>query len=751
MKKIYTLLLFSLIVSIEINAQLNFFRNDAIVVLDSNNDTLKNPWAGGLNSVQFSEVDLNLDAINDLVVFDRTGDRISTYINTGIANQVTYKHDPSYLQFLPKMNSWALFRDFNCDGKMDIYTSFSGGVRIYKNTSTSVLLSFAMEDSLVYSNFDPDSINPNMIPVYVSQADIPAIDDIDNDGDLDILTFDVPGSRVVYHKNLAIENHGVCDSTFYELRNKCWGYFEENAASSNIIIYDTCSFNTGNPENYKYSGGNKHSGSSLFTLDVDANNSKELVLGDVSSNHLTLLTNSDVSPNLNASSITAVDTTFPSNTQSTNPVDLYSFPAGFYLDVNNDNIKDLIVSTNNAFNCLNDTNILFYENSNADNNPDFNLIQSNFLQDGMIEVGEGAHPVFFDYNSDGLLDIVIGSYGLYKPNSTPNHKASLWLYENIGTANSPAFKLISNDYLGISSINLDFNFNQPATRLMPTFGDIDGDGDDDLLIGDFYGYIHFFENSAGIGNPCVFTLNQVNYQNIDAGLYAAPQLIDLNRDNLLDLVIGERYGEFRYYENTGTSSSPIFTWVTNTLGNVDTKRYTEFAGNSTPYIFDDGGNYVMLSGSVNGYIYRYGNIDGNLGGTFTTLDSTYLNMWEGVQTAINGSDLDNDGTIDLLIGNYSGGISFYKGDSPTNLYSKNELIDINIYPNPANDLIKIDLGVNNINNATIELIDIMGKTLQHKIVTNQLVYFNLEGISQGVYLIKFKNNLGNQVYKIIKK
>lgn len=751
MKKIYILILFSLIVTVEINAQLNFFRNDAIVVLDNNNDTLKNPWAGGLNSSQFSEVDLNLDAINDLVVFDRSGNRVSTYINAGTANQVTYKHDPSYLQFLPKLYNWALFRDFNCDGKMDIYTAFSGGVRIYKNTSTSTLLSFALEDSLVYSNFNPDSINPNFIPIYVSSADIPAIDDIDNDGDLDILTFDVPGSRVVYHKNLAIENHGVCDSTFYELRNKCWGFFEENAASSHIVIYDTCSFNNGNPENYKYSGGNKHSGSSLFTLDVDANNSKDLVLGDVAANNLTLLINSDASPNLTASSITAVDTAFPSNNQSTIATDLHYFPAGFYLDVNNDNIKDLIVSTNNAFNCSNDTNVLFYENSNATNNPNFNLIQSNFLQDGMIEVGEGAHPVFFDYNADGLLDIVIGSYGLYKPNTTPNYKASLWLYENIGTTNSPAFKLISNDYLGISSINLDFLSNQPATRLMPTFGDIDGDGDEDLLIGDFYGYIHFFENTAGIGNPSVFILNQVNYQSIDVGLFAAPQLIDLNRDNLLDLVIGERYGNFRYYENTGTSSSPTFTWVTDSLGYVDTKRSNEFAGNSTPYIFDDNGNYTMLAGSINGYIYRYGNIDGNLSGSFTLLDSTYLNIWEGVQTAINGSDLDNDGTIDLLIGNYSGGISYYKGDSPTSIYSNTELTDINIFPNPTNNIININLGINNLENSTIELIDLVGKIILNKIVTKQLVTFNLEGISQGVYLIKFKNNLGSQVYKIIKK
>jgi hypothetical protein len=731
-----------------VNGQISFSRNDAVVVLDSNNDTLKNPWAGGLNSVQFSELDLNIDGINDLVVFDRTGNRISTYINAGTPNKVTYKHAPIYLPLFPEMSHWALFRDYNCDGKMDIYTYHSGGVRIYKNTSTTVL-SFALEDSLVYSNFNPDSITPNMIPIYVSGADLPAIDDIDGDGDLDILTFDVPGTRVVYHKNLSIENHGTCDSINYELRNKCWGFFEENAVNSSIVIYDTCSFNTGSPE--KYTGGNKHAGSSLFSLDIDASGSKEIVLGDVSANNLTLLVNGDSSPNLTASSITAVDTAFPANHSSTIPVDLYSFPAGFYLDVNNDNKKDLISSTNNNFNCLNDSNVWFYENTNATNNPNFNFVQTNFLQDGMIEVGEGAHPVFFDYNADGLQDLIIGSYGLYNPSTIPNHKASLWLYENVGSAGSPTFKLITQDYLGISSMNLDFIGNQPAVRLLPTFGDLDGDGDEDMLIGDFYGYLSYFENSAGPGNPVSFSLNTVNYQNIDAGLYASPQLIDLNRDNLLDLVIGERYGYFRYYENIGTSTAPNFSLTNDSLGNVHSKRANEFAGNSTPFIFDDGGSYVMLSGSINGYIYRYGNIDGNLNGTFTLMDSTYLNIWEGSQTAIHGKDIDNDGVIDVAIGNYSGGVALYKGDIPTVIKPDSKLSEILISPNPTQNIININLGNNDFSNSTIEILDLLGKTVYKETVTQQQLKIDLNKLTSGVYLVRFSNTVGNQVKKIIKK
>lgn len=732
-------------------AQLNFFRNDNIPVLKINADTLKNPWAGGFNSVQFSPLDLDLDGINDLVVFDRTGDRVATFINDGTPNQVTYKHAPQYLTFLPKMNHWALFRDFNCDGKMDIFTYHSGGVRIYKNTSVS-FLDFTLEDSLVYSNFQPDSLTPNMIPLYVSGSDLPAIDDIDGDGDLDILTFDVPGTRVVYHKNLAMENYGVCDSTSFELRNKCWGYLREDAFSSNILIYDTCSFNIGNPERYAATEkGQLHSGSSLFTLDVDASGSKDLVLGDIGANNLTLLINGDASPNFTASSITSVDTTFPANHQSTVPVDMYIFPAGYYMDLNNDGVKDLVSSTNQNFNCLNDQNVWYYENNNATNNPDFSFITNSFLQEGMIEVGEGAHPVFFDYNADGLLDIIIGSYGTFNIANNPTHKATLWLYENIGTATNPAFQLVTDDYVGISAMNLNIPANLPAERLMPTFGDIDGDGDQDMLIGDFFGYLHYFENTAGVGNPANFVLNQAQYQGIDIGIYAAPQLIDLNRDNLLDIVIGERYGNFRYFENTGNATNPVFTWVTDTLGNINTKRVNEFNGNSTPFVYDDAGQYVLFSGSVNGYIYRFGNIDGNLNGTFTLLDSTYLNIWEGVQTAIHGGDLDNDGTIDLLVGNYSGGIAFYKGDKPTSIFQTKNLSGINVYPNPSTGMFQLDIGLNTLENAQIIVTDLIGNTIIQKQITNQISTIDLSYKASGIYLVKFENTIGNQVFKLIKK
>ena len=745
---------FTTLCFVKVYGQINFMRYDTVIVLANNGDTLENPWAGGFNSVQFSEVDLNLDGKKDLFVFDRTGNRISTYINAGIPNQVSYKHDPSYIKYFPALRDWVLFRDYNCDGKMDIFTYYSGGMSAYKNTSTSTLLDFTLDTNLVYSDYNPDTA-PNFINLYISSADIPAIDDIDGDGDLDVLTFSITGSYVEYHKNLSMEKNGNCDSLDFQLRNKCWGFFRENFSNNSVTLYDTCSFNINNPE--RNSGGNKHAGSTLFTLDVDANNSKELVLGDISFSNFTMLTNGDASPNLDASSMIAQDSVFPQNNTNTLATDIAIFPAGFYLDVNNDNVKDLIAATNCYNGCKNSSNVWYYNNTNATNQPDFNYTTDAFLQEGMIEIGEGAHPVFFDYNADGLMDIIVASFGDYNPNLVPIppiiYESGLYLYENIGTIINPAYQLVNTDYAGIATLNLDISGNRPSLGLSPTFGDMDGDNDLDMLIGDFNGKIHRFENTAGAGNPAVFALVAPEYLNIDVGNDATPLLYDINKDLLIDLIIGSRNGTFTYYRNSGTTSIPNFVLITDSLGKVTTKRYYDFKGNSNPFIIDSAGTTILYSGAENGYIYKFGNIDGNLAGTFS-IDSSYLNIWEGITSYVNLADVTNDGNLDMLVGNYSGGVAFYKGDTSAVVISvkENKIIsELGIYPNPTKNNITLDLGNNDINNARIEITDLLGKTIYYQKVSEKKITLSLGNYSRGVYLIKFSNNIGSKVYKVVKE
>ena len=737
--------IFLLLISISLAAQVNFSSNADIIVLENNGDTLKNPWVGGLNYPQFSEIDLNLDGIKDLFVFDKQDDRILPYINNGIPNQVSYTHAPEYVQDFPKFKDWVLLRDYNCDGKMDVFTLSSAGVAVYENTSTSTL-SFTLVTNRIFSNYQP-----NMIGLLITSADIPAIDDIDGDGDLDILTFSTAGSHVEYHKNLSIENYGTCDSLTFELRNSCWGFFKENFSDNTVVLNDTCGLNVSNPE--KGIGGNKHAGSTLLTLDVDSNGTKELVLGDISFSNLLLLYNNDVTIDLTGSNIISQDTLFPANNLSTTPVDMNLFPAGYYLDINNDNVKDLVVSSNCFFGCENDNNIWYYENNHVNNKPHFNLVKTGFLQEEMIEVGEGSYPVFFDYNADGLQDIVVGNYGDFDLSvGALGYKPSLSLYENIGTPTLPAYQLIDSDYVSLSTLNLDLAGNQPTLRLTPTFGDLDNDNDLDMIIGDHYGYLHYFTNTAGTGNTASFVLSAPQYFGIDIGNYASPQLIDLDRDNLLDLVIGNRNGYVSYYRNTGTASLPNFTFITDSLGYMKTMGYNENNGISTPFVFDDGGNYKIIAGSTKGYLYYYDNIDGNLSGTFNIIDSTFLNILEGSRSYVSLADVTNDGDIDMLIGSYAGGVTFYEGVDPAAVKSNIADLDlIKIYPNPTKNSLTIDFGLNDLSDAYVTITDMIGKTIFEDEPRKRKMNINLNNYSRGVYLVQFSNKISKVVYKIIKQ
>lgn len=97
-----------------------------------------------------------------------------------------------------------------------------------------------------------------------------------------------------------------------------------------------------------------------------------------------------------------------------------------------------------------------------------------------------------------------------------------------------------------------FNYN----GIYPSFGDLDGDTLPDMLIGDNYGYFHFFKNN-GTATPFT-TVTTPQVAGIDVGQSARPFLYDLNKDGLMDILIGTRDGYVQYYWNFGTKISPLF-------------------------------------------------------------------------------------------------------------------------------------------------------------------------------------------------
>ena len=129
MYKKNTVIILFLLFSFCTKAQLYFSENNSVknnsVKVNSTEDSCDFPWTGGMNSCQFSDIDLNLDGIMDLFVFDRYGNRILTFINGGTPDSVDYSYAPQYKENFPKLYDWVILEDYNADGKKDIFTDFS--------------------------------------------------------------------------------------------------------------------------------------------------------------------------------------------------------------------------------------------------------------------------------------------------------------------------------------------------------------------------------------------------------------------------------------------------------------------------------------------------------------------------------------------------------------------------------------------------------------------------------------------------
>jgi hypothetical protein len=721
------------LVYLSANAQLYFNRTDTVIVQTANGTILKNPWAGGLNFLQVSDIDLNYDGIMDLFVFDRTGNKVSTFVNGGTANTIDYIYDHQYVEKFPKLDSWALLRDYNCDGKMDIFSHTNLGIMVYKNDGDAVNgLHFTLVKQTLYSYFIDTNPPANYLNLYVTSTDIPAIYDVDNDGDIDVLTFDFAGSRMQWNKNFSLENYGTCDSlNYFMLVDECFGDFAENF-SNNSVTVDVCSpiDHLAPLDETLESRSSRHAGSCTLCADLNGDTLVDLVLGDISFNNITYLENGGT---LQMADIVGQQTNFPSyNTPVNSPL----FPCSFYVDVNNDSVRDLLVSPNANTCSFSDKSLWYYKNTNKDDSAYFEFQQMNFLQNEMIEVGEGAYPSFVDFNADGLTDIIVGNYGY--PNSGCVYTSKLTALKNIGTSGQPKFELFSKDYANLGALNFQ--------NMVPTFGDLDNDGDQDMIIGASDGRMYYYQNVAAPGLTANFTLNPTLFSGILFGQVVAPQLVDVNRDNKLDLLCGRSNGKLNYYKNIGTIANPSFSADSANyfFGNVNVIPINSSNGYSFPCLFENNGSYDLLVGSSNGKIYHYNNIDGNLNGAFTLLDSTFQNLYEGERCAPVVFDINHDNQLDLVVGNFSGGISFFIGDSLAGTQHLNDLSfvpEIKLFPNPANEIIYFKMDdLLKLHAIKLEIMNIQGQTIYTETYqASTLNALSTSNFKSGVYFCKLSN------------
>ena len=713
--------------------QFSFNFSDSIEVT-KNGVPLSLTWSGGLNYSQFSEIDSDYDGDMDLLVFDRSNDQIRLFENRLVNGNRMYVFNPNGHTLFPTDLRYRLAAiDYNQDGKNDLFAYGIGGVKVYKNTGNSTTgLQWTVSKNLLYSDNWGTMLN-----LYVSSADIPAIVDVDLDGDIDILTYHISGEYLQYHKNLSQETYGHSDSLMFELKNECWGGFREDVNSNSVFLNDQTApcqgGNVPNPQLKPNETEKAHAGSTVLAIDMDGNGVKDLLLGDVAYPSINFLTNGGTTVNSNSLMISA-NPNFPANST---PVSMQLFPAAFWVDVDFDSKKDLLVAPNAKNVSENETSIMKYKNTMSNTNPNFVFETKAFLQEDMIEHGTGSIPVLTDLDNDGLVDLFVANYFSYKP--TLAKESRIAYYKNTGTINNPVFTFIDNDFLNLSQSGL-------GLRMVPSFGDLNNDGKKDIILGLENGTLCYLQNTTS-GSIPTFSTPITNYQDhigqtINVGQFATPQLFDLNLDGKLDLIIGKKTGEILYYQNKGTLTTPSFELINSNLGNVDVSSSISPDGFAVPHFFRNLDTTYLIVGSMEGAIYFYDSIDENLasGTGFRTISSNFLNQDKNIggYSACAVGYLDNDSNLDLFIGQDLGGLFYLEHDSLSNLGLMNPfftLPEIHVYPNPAYDKITITSDID-LNNFEIRVYSSTGKLVDKKIGKMKTIDFSITYYTHGMYFIQ---------------
>ncbi len=724
-----------------------------------NASTLQFPWAGGMNSMQFGEMDLNLDGIMDLVALDRdevnnqgletAGNRKYCFINQGIADSISYQWAGEYADQLPELYNWFKFRDYNGDGKMDIFTYSPGwsSMIVYRNASVT-----SLKFELMVYPYLTSFQNGGYVNILVTYVDYPGIADIDNDGDLDILSFWGLGSFVEMHKNMSMEKYGHADSLDFMKTEPCWGYFAESDESNHIYL-DSCNTFVNSGREALMASKERHTGSTFLLLDMDGDQDKDLLLGDVDFPSLFELNNTGSKEN---AYIGSYDTIFPGPEEN---IHLYSMPAASFMDVNNDGLKDLLVSPfdPDIEKSENKNSVWLYLNSGENNKPIFERLTTSFLQDEMIDQGSGAYPIVFDWDQDGLDDLILGNHGFYQNSWYEGsilksaYRGSLYLYKNTGSPENAAFQL-SNKNLG----NL---WDENLLGIFPTAGDLDGDGEPELIVGHQHGSLILFQKD----DNGALQIQDRNYASINVGAYSSPQLFDLDKDGLLDLIVGEQDGNLNYYHNDGSATDPIFSYVSDSLGKVSVRDIAlSYDGFSTPGFFRGADGITgLLVGSNSGLIHYFTDIDDNLLGTFTAnsklyelLDTIPMSFDRGLRTAAVMTDLNHDSTWEMIVGNYAGGLEYFNSQpqvSPgwQDFGWKNE--ELKLFPNPANNTISIESDIHD--GSLLCIYNASGKLVyhhQHKGKKSQ-ISINVSDLKPGLYIIIKNQENERQLGKFLKK
>jgi hypothetical protein len=262
---------------------------------------------------------------------------------------------------------------------------------------------------------------------------------------------------------------------------------------------------------------------------------------------------------------------------------------------------------------------------------------------GGVSETNRAQPAFVDLDGDGDRDMVIGLDG------------SLVWYRRSGAAASPSWTRVAGDPIG---------YGGGSSAVSPGVGDWDGDGDRDVIIGEHWGALRFFRN----GGPPAWSEQSYEFPFELAG-NSAPALADWDNDGDDDMLIGQVWGNLHKFTNIGTASAPnwrpdgillTLPWTNHphafpTLADID-------GDNDEDLFIGEGG---WPDPGMGGNIHFYRNQGTPSAPNWTLETGNFLNLDVGGWSRPVFADIDDDGDLDLFIGDEAGTLTFVQNTGTT--------------------------------------------------------------------------------------
>ena len=265
----------------------------------------------------------------------------------------------------------------------------------------------------------------------------------------------------------------------------------------------------------------------------------------------------------------------------------------------------------------------------------------------VIVEGEWTRVLTGTYDSQGVPGLYLGGLNWTHPALgdldddgdldllVGERSGHLVLYRNQGSATSPDWQFEAADYADVATDDWAY----------PALADVTGDGVPDLFVGAGHGTVSIRYSD---GTPDV---------TLTAGNGAAPALADLDNDGDLDLLVGHAGGTLYHFKNTGTPTNPVWTQQTSSYGNIS----EEGEGLQPAFVDLDGDTDLDLLVGLCGQLVWYERGGTPVNPTWTRHAADPIGYGGGsCGTSPGAGDWDGDGYTDLVIGEHWGVLRFFR-------------------------------------------------------------------------------------------